>query len=93
MKNFGIKTVALDIEVKYAMKYENKNVSKHIYLLVDYFNKLSKEFDINLLTYSFLSYVLNNRTIKKTSLIKNKFVYGLYVHKHNDKTKNIMYRR
>ena len=93
MKDFGIKTVALDIEVKYAMKYENKNVSNHIYLLVDYFENIAEKFGIKVITYSFLSYVLKNRKIKKSSLVKNKFVYGLYVHKHNDKTKNIMYKR
>ncbi|MBQ8886217.1 MAG: radical SAM protein [Candidatus Gastranaerophilales bacterium] len=93
MKEYGIKTVALDIEVKYAMKYENKNVSEHVYLLVDYFEQLAEKLSINMLTYSFLSYVLKNREIKKRPLIKNKFVYGLYVRKHNDKSKNLIYRR
>ena len=93
MNTYGIKTVALDIEVQYAMKYENKNVSEHVYLLVDYFEQLAEKSNIRMLTYSFLSYVLKNRKIKKNSLIKNKFVYGLYVRKHNDKSKNLIYRR
>lgn len=93
MKNFGIKTVALDMEVQYAMKYENKNVSEHLYLLVDYFEKIAKELNIKVITYSFLSYVLKNRKIKKSSLVKNKFVYGLYINRYYDKSKNIKYRR
>ena len=92
MKNFGVNTVALDMEVQYAMKYENKNVSEHLYLLVDYFEKVAKKLDIKVITYSFLSYVLKNRKIKKSSLVKNKFVYGLYINIYNDKSKNLKYR-
>ena len=93
IKQYGIKTVALDIEVQYAMKYENKNVSPHVYLLVDYFEKLAADNKIKMLTYSFLSYVLQNRTIKKSNLLGNKFLYGFYINKNKDKTKNLTYKR
>jgi hypothetical protein len=89
----GIKTIAIDIEVQYARKLNNKNISNHIYLLVDYFEQLAAKLNIKMLTYSFLSYVLKDRKIKKSPLVKNKFVYGLYVRKHNDKSKNLIYRR
>lgn len=93
IKSFGIKTVALDLEVQYARKHNNKDVSQHIYLLVDYFVKMAKTFDIRLLTYSFLSYVLKNREIKPSLLVKNKLLYGLYININNDKQKNIIYKR
>ena len=93
MNNYGVKTVAIDIEVQYARKYNNKNVSPHIFLLVDYFEKRTQETGINLLTYSFISYVLKNREIKKSLLIKNNFLYTLYICTKNDKKKNIIYRR
>lgn len=93
MKRFEIKNVAMDLEVQYARKHDNRNVSKHIFLLSDYFEKKAANLGINLLTYSFISYVLKNRTIKKSSLIKNKFLYGLYICTQNDKEKNLIYRR
>ena len=93
MKNFGIKTIAMDLEVQYARKYNNKDVSNHIFLLADYFEELAKKYNFNLLTYSFISYVLQNRKIKKSLLIKNNFLYILYVCTQNDKKKNIIYRR
>lgn len=93
MKQFNINTVALDIEVQYAMKYENKYVSPHIYLLVDYFEKIAAENKIKVLTYSFLSYVLQNRTIKKSKLIGNKIFYSFYLNRNKDKTKNLKYKR
>ena len=93
IKKYNIKTVALDIEVRYAREYDNKNVSPHVYLLVDYFEKLTKENEIKMLTYSFLSYVLQNRTIKKSKLIGNKFIYGFYINKNKDKSKNFKYKR
>ena len=53
MKKIGIKKIAFDIEVQYAQKHNNKDVSPHIYLLYDYFQFLAKRFDMKLLTYSF----------------------------------------
>ncbi len=93
IKKYNIKNVALDIEVKYAMKYNNKDVSKHIYLLIDYFEQKALKFNINLIIYSFLSYVVQNRTVKKSILTGNKFLYGFYVNMNNDKTKNFHYKR
>ena len=93
MKSFGIKTIAMDLEVQYARKYNNKDVSNHIFLLADYFEEQAKKYRFNLLTYSFISYVLKNRKIKKSLLIKNNFLYTLYVCIQNDKKKNIIYRR
>ena len=93
VKEFDIKNVALDIEVQYARKYDNKNVSQHIYLLFDYFEKKTKELKINFLIYSFFSYVLKNRHIKPSKLIKYKFLYKLLLNKLNDKSKNLEYIR
>lgn len=91
MKKFGISNVAVDIEVQYARKYDNKNISPHIYLLYDYFEYLSKKFNIRLHTYSFMIYILRNRNIKKSSLINNKFFYSYYLNKYRQKEKNYPY--
>ncbi len=95
MKNFNINTVALDIEVRYARKYNNKDVSLHIYLLADYFNNKAKKSKINVLTYSFLTYVLRNRQIKKLPdyICGSKFLSKCIIKLHKDKSKNLVYRR
>ncbi len=93
LRKYNIKKIALDLEVQYARNHNNKDVSNHIFLLVDYFEKMAKTYDLQLLIYSFISYVLNNRTIKKSNTIKNKFLYTLYINKHRNKEKNIIYRR
>ena len=91
VKKFGIKTVALDIEVVYAMKYENKYVSPHIYLIADYFEHIAEQSGVNVLTYSFLSYVMKNRKTEKSSLIKNRFLYNLYIKTKTESKKNLKY--
>lgn len=93
MKKLNIKTLALDIELKYAQKYNNKDISLHIYLLVDYFEKKAEKLKINVLIYSFLSYVLKNREIKKSKFVHFKPIYKLLINKINDKSKNIKYHR
>lgn len=93
MKKHGIKTVALDLEVQYARKHENKNVSKHIFLLVDYFEKMAEKLQIKVLVYSFISYVLKNRTIPKSKLINSKILYVWYLSMQTEKEKNIIYKR
>ena len=93
LKDLKVKTIAVDIEVQYARKYDNKEVSPHIFLLYDYFQYLADKFHIELLTYSFLSYVLQNRKIKKSSFINNKFLYVWFLNRHNIKSKNISYKR
>lgn len=93
LKKYNIKNAALDIELKYAQKYNNKDVSPHIFLLVDYFQKKAEKLNIKVLTYSFLSYVLKNRTLKKSKLINIKPFYNLLINKLNDKSKNLQYRR
>ena len=93
LNNLNINTIAVDIEVQYARKYNNNDVSPHIFLLYDYFQYLADKFQIKLLTYSFLSYVLKNRKIKKFSLINNKFLYVWFLNRHNIKSKNISYKR
>ncbi len=93
LNTIKVKTIAVDIEVQYARKYNNKDVSPHIYLLYDYFQHLADKFQIKILTYSFLSYVLQNRKIKKSFLINNKFLYVWYLNRHNIKSKNIFYKR
>lgn len=92
MKKLNIKTVAFDIEVQYARTYDNKDVSSHVYLLYDYFEHLCTKYKIKLLTYSFFSYVLNNRNVKKISFY-NKFFFALYLNMYRDNEKNIHYRR
>ncbi len=93
MKNYGIKTVALDLEVRYARTYENKYVSPHIFLLADYFENRAKKLNIRCIIYSFISYVLQNRKLKKSKIVKNKFLCGLYISMLNDKDKNLTYSR
>lgn len=93
IKKYNISTVALDLEVQYARKHNNKDVSPHIFLLVDYFEEKAKKQSVKVLIYSFISYVLKNRTIKKSFLVKNNFIYGLYVNKKYQKEKNILYKR
>ncbi len=93
IKQYNIKKAALDIEVKYADKYNNKDVSPHIFLLVDYFEKKAEKLKIKVLIYSFLSYVLQNRTLKTSKWINFKPLYSLLVNKLNDKSKIIQYKR
>ncbi len=93
VRDYGITTVAVDIEVQYAQKYNNKDVSEHIFLLDDYFKYKAKEFNVNLLTYSFFSYVLQNRQVGESDLIKNRFLYNVFFNLKNDKSKNMSYRR
>lgn len=91
MKSMGVKKVAIDIEVQYARKYENKNVSPHVYMLYDYFENMAKKNGIELLTYSFFLYVLRNRTIEKAKFLSNKIFFNLVL-KHNKVVdKNISY--
>lgn len=95
IKSFGITTVALDLEIQYARKYNNKDVSNHIFLLVDYFNQKAQDLKIKVLIYSFLSYVLKNRNMKKLPkyIGKNNFLCSLYMIRYVDKRKNIEYKR
>lgn len=93
MKKLNIKTVALDLEVQYAREYHNKDVSQHIFLIADYFEHQAALNNIRVLTYSFFSYVIKNRKIKKSDSIKNKLIYGFYVRHNTDKSKNLIYRR
>lgn len=93
MNLFGVKKVAVDIELQYARKHENKYVSPHVYLLYDYFEYIAKKYNIELLTYSFLIYVLRNRTISKARFLSNKFLFNFVLKHHNQKDKNVMYCR
>ena len=92
MKEIGVKKVAIDIELKYAEKYQHKDVSTHIYMLFDYFEFLANKFNMELNIYSFLGYVLNNRKIKKAKFLANKFLFGLFLNLHNNKKKNLIYK-
>ena len=93
MNSLGVKKLAVDIEVQYARKYENKNVSPHIYLLHDYFEYMANKNNMELLTYSFFIYVLRNRKISKTKFMSNKFFFNLVLKHHTQKEKNVMYCR
>ncbi len=93
MKKLNVVDIALDIEVRYAREHNNKDVSKHIFLLVDYFEKKAKELKIKLSIYSFLSYVMKNRNITKTKLTNFRFLFNIYLKFNNDKGKNLIYKR
>ncbi|MCD7780352.1 MAG: radical SAM protein [Candidatus Gastranaerophilales bacterium] len=90
---YNIKKIALDLEVQYARKYENRNVSPHVFLLADYFEYKAEKLNMELLIYSFISYVLKNRKIKKSKTVKNKFIHSLYINVLTDKSKNLVYER
>ena len=91
MKQLNVKKLALDIEVKYAMKYNNKDVSDHIFMLIDYFNIEAKKLGMHVQVYSFLSYVIKNRTLPVVDKIENKFIYGIKMFFKNNKGKNLKY--
>ncbi len=93
MEKLQVKKVAIDIEIQYASKHENKNVSPHIYMLYDYFEYKASKYNIELLTYSFLIYVLRNRKLAKTKFLSNKFFFNLVLKQHIQKDKNVMYCR
>ena len=88
-----IKKVAFDIEVQYARKHNNKDVSPHVYMLYDYFEYLAKKFDMQLFTYSFFLYVLQNRTSKKAKFLTNKFLFALTLIPYTKRYKDVMYQR
>lgn len=90
MTKLKVKKIAVDLEVQYARKYDNKNVSPHIFLLYDYFADQAEKYNIELLTYSFITYVLRNRTLEKLK-IKNRLFYVWNINKYKDKEKNINY--
>ncbi len=91
MKKLGIKNIALDIDCQYARKYDNKNLSAHIYLIMDYFENKAKKLGFNLLIYSFISYVKRDRTVKHYPFINFKPIYSLFVSALTEKTKNLSY--
>jgi molybdenum cofactor biosynthesis enzyme MoaA len=93
MKKLKIKTVALDLEVQYARKYNNQDVSQHIFLLVDYFQNQAEKYNIKVLIYSFISYVIQKRVINKLKFPQSKLLTAFSVFKNNDKSKNIDYKR
>lgn len=88
-----ISTVAFDIEVQYAKTYDNADVSPHVYLLYDYFKFWAEKFKIKLLTYSFFSYVLQNRKIKPLKINKISFINNFIIKKNEIKRKNLEYKR
>lgn len=91
MKKIGIKQVALDIESKYATKYQNRDISPHIYLLVDYFNKKANEKNIKVIIYSYMFYVLENREIEPAKYMAVKPIFSFIINKLNEKHKNLDY--
>lgn len=93
MKKLNIKKIALDIEVQYGRKHQNKYVSPHIYLLNDYFELMAKKNNMELLIYSFLFYVQRNRQIKKSIFTGSNFIFNWVLNHYNQKDKNIIYSR
>ncbi len=91
MNKLNVKNLALDMEIQYAMKYNYKDVSEHIFMLIDYFYYTAKQLNLNVITYSFLSYLLKNRTTPKKETFGNKFLYKFYVNSKKDKSKEIKY--
>lgn len=93
MKKFDIRSLALDIECRYSRKYDNKNISPHIFLLYDYFKKQADLNKMDVVLYAFMPYLITNRTIKENSLfMRNKWLYNKYVNKNRDTSKNIQYK-
>lgn len=93
MKKLKISTVALDIEQRYARTYNNKDVSPHIFLLKDYFDFLAKKYNMNLLIYSFISYVLKNRNIEPFKYMNIPFLFNMHILKNTISEKNMNYVR
>ncbi|MBQ4123447.1 radical SAM protein [bacterium] len=91
MKKLQITKVVIDMEVKYARKYDNTNISPHIYLLYDYFEAMAQKHNMELSTYSFMLYVLRNRSIEKYSKFNNKLFFMWFFNKHVQKEKNYDY--
>ena len=93
MQQFKIRNIAVDIEVTYARKNNNKDISNHIYILYDYFILKAAQCKIKLLTYSFITYVLRNRNFKQTPCLFNSFFYSLYLNFHKDRRKFVNYKK
>ena len=92
MNELNVKNVALEIEVQYARKYENKRLSKHIFILVDYFIKTAELYNMKLTIYSFLSYVLKNRP-DNIPMIKSEWAAKFNMFLNKNVFKNIKYNR
>lgn len=92
MNELNVKNVALEIEVQYARKYENKRLSKHIFILVDYFIKTAELYNMKLTIYSFLSYVLKNRP-DNIPRIKSEWAAKFNMFLNKNVFKNIKYNR
>lgn len=93
MNALNIKTVALDLESLYARVYEYKNISPHIYFLTDYFQSLAKAYKFDLKIYSFLFYVLQNRSVPKAKYLKNFEKFEEFIDDNTQYYKNIEYKR
>lgn len=94
IKKYNIKSIAMDIEVQYANKHNQKDVSPHIYMLMDYIKYKTVLMKLDFITYSFAIYVLNARKFfKYQNLLKNRFIYNLIslFYRHKNKYRNIEY--
>ena len=93
MKSLGVETVALDIECNYARKYNNENLSPHIYFLIDYFKYLVGKYNFDLKSYSFLSYVLQKRTVPTVTLFQDFHKFEKFLQGYVQADKNLDYKR
>lgn len=94
IKKLKIKSIAMDIEVQYANKHNQKDVSPHIYMLMDYIKYKAEQMKLDFITYSFAIYVLNERKFfKHQNLIKYGPLYSLLTlfYRNKNQQKNVKY--
>lgn len=94
VKRYNIKSIAMDIDVQYANFHNQKDVSPHIYILMDYIKSKAELMHLDLITYSFAIYILNARKFfKYQNLLKHKLLYSLIslFYRFKNEHKNIKY--
>lgn len=72
IKKLDIKSIIVDIEYIYANK-NIKNISPHIYMLMDYIENYANENQITYELYDSAKYAINNRTLEKTNCFDSNF--------------------
>jgi len=94
-KTYSSMTPALSAENGVAVIYQDINLVTPMTVAENIAtNKmLAEKNDIKCIIYSFISYVLKNRTIKPFKYMNIKFLFELWVKYNNDKQKNINYLR
>lgn len=94
MKELNIKHIIADVEIKYAAKNNQKDVSPHIIYLLDYMKKKAEEENFNFEIYSFAQCVLQERLFPEDIQIfsnKTKFIETINSIREKNRHKNIDY--